>query len=340
MLENRYILYASAVMGTLNTSFVTSHGAAVDSLLYDIGYKSNGDSMAVDSIFFPLARYKSWYDGHSFASGMSPFSNGKSQESSSEAVNGYYGAYLWSSVKNQLDGGGGASADFKDFLRLLLATEIRGAKTYWHMLPSPKQKRRNRNNNSNTNMTVLAKQQERLMIYNPSFRSNYMVGNLGMLDVVSSTYFAKELFYVHLINILPITAITAELVSEDYAEEQYKNVIAKAQIPNAWRGYAVCNQAIADPTGAWEEAQKLVGVELDSGLSMTQVLFFISTLEGFVAPNATISNKGDDDGETTADADKSSDSSSASCSAHPNCAPLLTGVCCPAGDGTMLACCQ
>ena len=69
---------------------------------------------------------------HSFASGLFPFANGKSQESSSEAVNCYYGAYLWSQVR------WGNSGDSKmvDFARLLLATELTGAKTYWHMTPS------------------------------------------------------------------------------------------------------------------------------------------------------------------------------------------------------------
>jgi endo-1,3(4)-beta-glucanase len=317
-------------------------GSAVDSLLYDIGYKANGDSLAVDSIFFPLARYKSWYDGHSFASGLFPFGNGKSQESSSEAVNGYYGAYLWSLVKNQL-GHGDASGDFKDFLRLLLATEIRGAKTYWHMLPpEPVQKvshRSNRTRSTSTRNSTQLQQKKTMMIYNPSFRSNYMVGNLGMLDAVCNTYFAKELFYVHLINIIPVTAITTELFSQDYAREQYKNVIAKAQIPNAWKGYSVSNRAIADPAGAWEEAQSIVSIELDSGLSKSQVLFFISTLEGFEAPNATTSNDGAADDDEVPGEHGSSDSS-AYCSDQPHCAGLLTGLCCPTGDGTMLACCQ
>ncbi|CAM9873455.1 unnamed protein product, partial [Chrysoparadoxa australica] len=40
-------------------------------------------------------RHKDFFSGHSWASGLFSQANGKSQESSSEAVNAYYGAYLF-----------------------------------------------------------------------------------------------------------------------------------------------------------------------------------------------------------------------------------------------------
>ena len=49
---------------------------------------------ATSSSLFPVARHKDFYDGHSWASGLFPMANGKSQESVSEAVNAYYGATL------------------------------------------------------------------------------------------------------------------------------------------------------------------------------------------------------------------------------------------------------
>ena len=50
--------------------------------MYDVTYDSNPDSKGFENRFFPLSRHKSWFDGHSFASGLFPFANGKSQESS------------------------------------------------------------------------------------------------------------------------------------------------------------------------------------------------------------------------------------------------------------------
>ncbi|KAI2502064.1 Glycosyl hydrolase family 81 [Fragilaria crotonensis] len=255
-----YILYASAVMGSLNSSFVHQYGSAVDNLLYDIAYSGNADSLTADGVFFPFARYKSWYDGHSFASGLFQQGNGKSQESTSEAINGYYGGYLWCMVKNMVTETD-VSAESRDFLRLLLATEIRGAKSYWQMVPPQP-----------PNSGIVDATPER---YEASFRKNYMVGNLGMLDAVCSTYFATELFYVHLINIIPVTAITVEIFGQAYAREQYEAVIAKAEIPVAWKGYAACDLALSDPSAAWTQALELISGEIDSALS--KVKFYISS---------------------------------------------------------------
>eukprot|EP00548_Thalassiothrix_antarctica_P003945 CAMPEP_0194137240 /NCGR_PEP_ID=MMETSP0152-20130528/7162_1 /TAXON_ID=1049557 /ORGANISM="Thalassiothrix antarctica, Strain L6-D1" /LENGTH=1002 /DNA_ID=CAMNT_0038834195 /DNA_START=329 /DNA_END=3337 /DNA_ORIENTATION=+ len=271
-----YVLYASAVLGQLNSTFVHEHGECIDSLLNDIAHKGNVDSETVDEVFFPFARHTSWYDGHSFAVGLFPQPNGKSQESSSEAVNGYYGGYLWSTMKKNM----GLSAQSTDFLRLLLTMEIRGAQTYWHMFPSSLSK--------NVTISRAAARDTDLVYKNSTFRSNYMVGYLGMLDAVCSTYFAKELYFAHLINLLPITAITSELFSKEYVRGQYEHVIAKANIPKAWRGYSICNHAIINPTNAWEEAQNLISSELDEGISKSQVLYFISTLEDFDVSNLTI----------------------------------------------------
>jgi endo-1,3(4)-beta-glucanase len=136
---------------------------------------------------------------HSFASGLFPFANGKSQESSSEAVNCYYGAYLWSKVR----WGNSGDSKMMDFARLLLATELTGAKNYWHMAPS-----QNNQSGEDTHGGV------RPVTYPNEFRKNFMVGNLGMTDVVCTTWFGTDNIYVHLINFLPVTAITSELFDE------------------------------------------------------------------------------------------------------------------------------
>jgi len=273
-----YVLYASAVLGKLNASFVGEYGEWVDSLMYDIAYHSNVDSENIDDVFFPFARHTSWYDGHSFADGLFSQTNGKSQDSSSEAVNGYYGAYLWSLVRESL----GASSQPTNFLRLLLSMELRGAKTYWHLLPT----------STSTKKETLRRRFTLVYGNSPNFKNNYMVGNLGMLDVECSSHFSDEIYLVHLKNLLPITAITSELFSKEYVREQYEHVIAQANISEAWKGYSVCNHAIIDPMKAWEEAQKLASADLDEGLSKSQVLYFIMSLlqgQGFNVSNLSLS---------------------------------------------------
>lgn len=136
-----------------------------------------------------------------------------------------------------------------DFARLLLATEVTGAKTYWHMTPPQD------SINSTTSVGVGGAGLVPLA-YNPVFRGNYMVGNLGMTDVVSqlplffgtvpcakpndqtipvpldaenqtcTTWFGTENVYVHLINFMPVTAITAELFDKGKFEEVWSVWIA------------------------------------------------------------------------------------------------------------------
>lgn len=286
-----------------------------------------------------------WYDGHSYASGMFPFANGKSQESSSEAVNCYYGAYLWSLVRNGAWNNSAADTTSQtDFTRLLLSIEISGAQTYWHMIPQ-----------SQNNLTSGF----RPKIYSEKFTQNYMVGNVGMNDVICSTWFGTKLLYVHMINFLPVTSIVGELFSSDYAKLAYDNVLASiGEIDAAWRGFVVADHAISSPNAAWKEAQQLSSPTLDSGLSKTQLLYFISSREGFETKNQSstrpTSNQTSSDRSTDAsstsneqktssskDDTKSASGSSDACEENSMCAAMnLEGKCCPSAGGIMLDCCS
>ena len=353
-----YLLYAAAILGKLDPSFLESHGDYVDSIYYDIAYESNFDSAEAASIFFPGARHKIWFDGHSFASGMFPFGNGKSQESSSEAVNAYYGAYLWSLVRNgAADNPSLDDSKQTDFARLLLATELRGAKTYWHMIP-PESNSKN--------------QTAGLSIYSPEFSENYMgtkpivmivfafvqlllmshltpflfdilslsVGNLGMLDALCTTWFGTQSLYVHMINLIPVTSITGELFTTEYATQEYPNVIQPLRdVDMAWRGYVAADHAIVNPNDAWIEAQSLQSSTLDTALSKSQVLYWIATRKGFHAAVAQVAQTRDDNFSSVKSGAGNGDSGAGACQNTPACSSLL-GNCCPTDSGTFLNCCS
>lgn len=332
-----YILYASAVLGKIDPSFIERFGPHVDAIFHDIAHTTNGDSTSIssESIFFPMTRHKSWFDSHSYATGMFPFGNGKSQESSSEAVNCYYGAYLWSLVRHHE-----MASDLTDFSRLLLAMEIRGAKTYWHMLPD-----RLMGNNTNT----------RPHVYPPEFEENYMVGNVGMLDVAVNTWFGTDPLYIHMINAIPVTAVTNLLFGKDYVQYEYPFLMeTRGNVEMAWRGYTTAIHSIIDPKAAWKEATDLVSYELDAALSKSQVLYFVSQQPGLSgSSNTTLSPKEGNIKHGTSpptDAPKtspdksptfSSSPSASSCERNPNCvAAGLSGECCPTTSGTFLDCCH
>mmetsp|Transcript_17043 Transcript_17043/g.35573 ORF Transcript_17043/g.35573 Transcript_17043/m.35573 type:complete len:1400 (+) Transcript_17043:267-4466(+) len=365
-----YVLYAAAVLGRANPDFVAQYSSYIDAIYYDVAHNSttvtHNDE---EEIFFPLARHKSWFDGHSFASGLFEFANGKSQESSSEAVNCYYGAYLWAKVRW---GGGGESVDFA---RLLLASEITGAKTYWHMIPQDDKNSAESGfaNSGSTNLTNIqnkivskeigAENWKPPVAYDSIFQKNYMVGNLGMTDATCTTWFGTENVYVHLINLMPVTAITAELFNKGYVNEERKTLNKDESVDYAWRGYLICNEAIVDPNNAWTAAQGLISSQLDAGLSKSQALYWIVTREGFLSSTTSLTSKESTESggiknneleeikenswssfenktQSSDLPDNAPSGSSSKCEDNERCsAALLNGMCCPTTDGIYLSCC-
>jgi len=128
---------------------------------------------------------------------------------------------------------------------------------------------------------------------------------------------------VHLINLLPITSITEELFDKNFVMSGQYASIQDSNPEMAWRGYLVCNHAIVDPKAAWHEATtQLVSYELDSSLSLSQVLYWIST-----RPYANLT-------------DIEMDVANPTCEGNAACAQLdLKGNCCPTDTGVYLGCC-
>jgi len=176
-------------------------------------------------------------------------------------------------------------------------------------------------------------------VYPPEFEENYMVGNLGMLDVTANTWFGNDLLYVHMINAIPITAVSNALFGKKYVKYEYPSLMnGRGNVEMAWRGYTVSIHSIIDPNKAWEDASALVSNQLDSALSKSQVLYFISQQPGFnvTLDSDTHENKGSQGTNTG-----SQSTAASSCESNPECAALnLGGECCPASDGAFLSCCS
>jgi hypothetical protein len=228
------------------------------------------------------------------------------------------------------------ASDLTDFSRLLLAMEIRGAKTYWHMLPK----------------SVFGNTTDQPPHpYPPEFEENYMIGNVGMLDVAANTWFGTDPLYIHMINAIPITAVTNILFDENYVKYEYPYLMdSRSSVEMAWRGYTTCIYSIINPNQAWEDAQSIISYELDSALSKSQVLYFISQQPGYVAsPKTNSANKtnlgnpphGSDVKMQPSSKKNPSSSSSSSCESHPDCvASGLSGECCPTSQNMFLDCCS
>jgi hypothetical protein len=185
--------------------------------------------------------------------------------------------------------------------------------------------------NSSSNQTDIA------TVYSPQLTKNYMIGNLGMLDATCSTWFGTESLYVHMINFIPVTAVTGELFDQAYVSEEYKKVIGPLEVEMAWLGYTISDHAIIDADAAWKEAQKLLSPSLDSAVSKSQVLYWISTRSGF---NASSVHEDSDSKSGVTDSSGAYSIDSA-CSSHAACADAgLAGDCCPSSTGIFLSCCN
>lgn len=94
--------------------------------------------------------------GHSWASGLFVFGDAKNQESTSEAVNAYYAIYLLGLAME--------NTYLADWGRLLLATEMRSSRKYWHITSDSE-------------------------IYEAPFANNKIVGVLWSTKVDYATFF-------------------------------------------------------------------------------------------------------------------------------------------------------
>jgi endo-1,3(4)-beta-glucanase len=112
-----YFLYASAILAQYDQSFLGKNQPVLSAIAADIASTKRNDTN------FPYLRVFDQYAGHSWASGFVPFADGNNQESSSEAVNAWYGLAKWADVTKD--------DDLKQAASWLYAREVQAAKSYY-----------------------------------------------------------------------------------------------------------------------------------------------------------------------------------------------------------------
>jgi len=251
-----------------------------------------------DDGYFPYFRLMDWYLGHSLAAGIFPFGNGKNQESTSEAVNAWYGIYLFGIATN--------NNALQNLGSTLMAAEINAAQTYWYMMPE-------------TSPTE------------PSINSNIypsMLNQLGCIGVLwenkadYATFFGTNVEYINLIHFLPFTPATEALIPPAWNQYQYdgpttmdplyqdlglqlglKSCLTRTVDPitkqsellqPAWRAFVYMSQAISNPQEAQKAFNKFISQintktlhPFDNGNSATNMLYWLLTRPNFT-PSGTI----------------------------------------------------
>ena len=177
-----YFIYAGATLARLDINYFNTHRPAFEEIVNDI---FNIDSSNTD---YPYIRHKDSYEGHSWASGLFEQANGKNQESSSESCNAYYSVYLYAQTLGL--------TEMMKKAQIVLTTEVLATKKYWHI-----------HGNSD--------------IYDSVFSSRRMAASIGALDVTSSTWFGKNIEYLHGIQMLPVTPLSTILYGQSFVIDEW-----------------------------------------------------------------------------------------------------------------------
>ncbi len=278
-----YFIYAAAVYLQLSKHYQETDSkfdrqliSFTKELIKDIANPNFDD----DS--YPYFRMMDWYLGHSLAAGIFPFGNGKNQESTSEAVNAWYGIYLFGLAT--------ANIPLEILGSTLLAAEINAAQTYWYMMPAT----------SSTQPSINSD------IYPPIFNKLACVGVLWETKADYATFFGTNVEYINLIHFLPFTPASEALIPQAWNAYQYellKTSLTRTVDPvtgqadplqSSWRSFVHMSQAISSP----EEAQKALDSFIqdintaklnpfDNGNSATNMLYWLLTRPNFI-PTGTI----------------------------------------------------
>lgn len=112
-----YYIRTAAVLANFDLPFLSKVQSKIHTMVADIATTQRDESS------YPYLRNFDVYESHSYADGFGEFADGNDEESSSEAVNAWYGVYLWSQVIHD---------QFLEKTALTLYNqEIQGAYFYW-----------------------------------------------------------------------------------------------------------------------------------------------------------------------------------------------------------------
>jgi hypothetical protein len=131
--------------------------------------------------------------------------------------------------------------------KVMLASEIRGAQKYWHIRSVDK-------------------------IYQEPFADNKVVGIRWEDGANYGTFFGADPQEIHLIQMLPFSPISEELLPVNWIQEQF-HVLERTKTA-CWEDLVAANQAIIQPAQAWTA---IFNVTFGDGTTLPDSLYWIAT---------------------------------------------------------------
>ncbi|KAM0012064.1 putative glucan endo-1,3-beta-D-glucosidase [Helianthus debilis subsp. tardiflorus] len=237
-----YFLYGIAVLAKIDPIWGLKYRPQAYSLMADFMTLGKGPNAK----YTRLRCFDLW-KLHSWASGLTEFTDGRNQESTSEAVNAYYSAALMGLAYGD--------AHLVALGSLLTSMEIHASQTWWHV-------------------------KETDTIYAADFtRENRVVGVLWANKRDSGLWFAPaEWKECRLgIQVLPLLPITEPLFSDvEFARQLVEwtlPALEREGVGEGWKGFVYALQGVYDKDVALEKIRGLNGY--DDGNSLSNLLWWI-----------------------------------------------------------------
>ncbi|KAK5994100.1 Glucan endo-1,3-beta-D-glucosidase -like protein [Cladobotryum mycophilum] len=241
-----YFLATAATIAKYDGNWLNQHRDFINWFARDIINPSPNDP------YFPITRCRDWFAGHSWASGVANGAGSRDQESSGEAVNGYYGALLWASVA--------LSQDYVNYAKLLVATEQQGAKIYWHLYPSQSQTDPNN------------------PYPEPAARNLISMGNVEDWQAGAWLFWGDQKSEIAAIQILPITPINEVLYDAEWVRNVWNYTAGERADPgigDEWKNVIMAAYSNANPQEAANAAASITN--WGSGNTFSNEIYFIGT---------------------------------------------------------------
>ncbi|KAJ2425724.1 hypothetical protein GGF47_002431 [Coemansia sp. RSA 2524] len=235
-----YFVYAAAVLAKLHPEWAARHRDALDVFARDYCNLNYNDTA------FPLLRCFDIYDGNSWAAGLFAFADSRNQESTSEAINAYYAAYLYALATHR--------PQIAHIVRAVLQLEARTSRTYWHI-------------NDICN------------VYPHEYSCNKgVVGILWSSKADYATFFGNNPEFIYGIQFLPFTPATALLVKRAWIEKiwaPYLHSISDGAQTDAWREIIDLTYAVVDKNATLERIARIESH--DDGNSASNAYYWVAT---------------------------------------------------------------
>ncbi|GLE02956.1 hypothetical protein PINS_up011835 [Pythium insidiosum] len=239
-----YWLYATAMINELDPTWSALPRLNNMAKLLARDVANFGD----DDRIFPRFRSFDWFRGHSYSHGVTPFADGKDQESTSEDINFSFGLYLLGKTTHD--------ERMTTVGRLMTRVNAHAIRSYFLI-------------------------EDDSAVHPSSFRPNKVTGIFFDNKVDYATWFSSEKHCIHGIQMIPVSPITEFVRSKRFVQQEWDEVLAKTPIvasgdtSNAWLSLLYTNYAQVDKAQAMRVLQT---TKMDDGLSRAWALFMAASM--------------------------------------------------------------